>query len=139
MFPKESQTTYFIYGKKVVFDLWGPMPVDSLEGNCYYQLYNDMCTHEDRVNFLHKKSKAFDKYLKHEAWIKVQRGGIIKCLGSNPGGEYISGQFKDYLEKTRTVQHLTVHGSLQSNSAAKRGNRTHVERAWAMIFGAGSP
>jgi len=29
-FPKESQTTYSIYGEKVVLDLWGPAPVDSL-------------------------------------------------------------------------------------------------------------
>ena len=82
-FPKESQTTYQVYGEKVIVDLWGPAQVTSLGGNCYCQLYHDMYTHEDRINFLKKKSEAFEKYREYEAWVRVQRGAVIKCLGSS--------------------------------------------------------
>jgi len=71
-FPKESQTTFTVYGEKVVIDLWGPAQVTSLGGNHYYQLYHDMFTHEDRIDFLKKKSEAFERYLEYEAWMKVQ-------------------------------------------------------------------
>ena len=138
-FPKESQITFTVYGEKVIVDLWGPAQVTSLEGNCYYQLYHDMFTREDHINFLKKKSEAFERYLEYEAWVKVQWGAIIKHLRSDGGGEYISTEFTNYLKKTGTACHLTMHGSPQSNGAAEHGNRTHVERVRSMIVAAGLP
>ena len=138
-FPKESQTTYTVYSEKVVVDLRGPAQVNSLDSHCYYQLYHNMWTHEDRINFLKKKSEAFKRYLKYEAWVKVQRNTVIKCLGSDGGGEYISKEFKDYLESVGMAHHLTICNSPQSNSTAERGNRTHVKRACTMMITAGLP
>ena len=97
-FPKESETTYTVYGDKIVVNLWGPVQVNSLGGHPYYQLYHDMFTHEDHIDFLKQKSEAFKRYLKYEAWVKVQHNAVIKCLGSDSGGEYISKEFTDHLE-----------------------------------------
>jgi len=139
VFPKESETTYTVYGDKVVVDLWGPVQVNLLGGHHYYQLYHDMFTYEDHIDFLKWKSKAFERYLKYEAWVKVQRNAIIKCLDSDGGEKYISKEFTDHLEQTGMVCHLTVHGSPQSNSMAEQGNRTHIERACAMLIATGLP
>jgi len=97
-FSKESKTTYMVYGDKVIIDLWGPAQVNSLGGHHYYQLYHDMFTHEDHINFLKRKSEAFERYLKYEAWVKVQHNAVIKCLGSDGGGKYISKEFMDHFE-----------------------------------------
>ena len=117
-FPKESQTTYTTYGKKVIVDLWGLVQVNLLGRNHYYQHYHDMYTHEDCVDFLKAKSEAFGRYQEYEAWVKVQQGAMIKCLDSDGGGEYISTEFTDHLKKAGMAQYLTMHGSPQS-----RGHR----------------
>ena len=64
---------------------------------------------------------------------------MIRCLGSDRGGEYISMEINHHLKKAGTIHHLTVHGSPQSNGTAERGNRMHVERARSMIIAAGLP
>ena len=48
-FPKESQTTFMVYGEMVIVNLWGPAQVTSLREYHYYH-----------INFLKKKSEAFD-------------------------------------------------------------------------------
>jgi len=138
-FPKESQTIFMVYGEKVAIDLWGPAQVTSLGGNHYYQLYHDMFTHKNHIDFLKKKLEAFERYLKYKAWVKVQWGAIIKRLRFDGGGEYISTKFINYLKKASTACHLTVYGSPQSNSAAEHGNRTHIEQARSMIIATSLP
>ena len=76
-FPKESQTVYKSYSDKVVSDVWGPAPVQSIGGNCYYNLYQDQSSHEEVVYFMRAKAEAFCNYRKYEAWVKIQRGSLI--------------------------------------------------------------
>ncbi|RDB30590.1 Retrovirus-related Pol polyprotein from transposon TNT 1-94 [Hypsizygus marmoreus] len=52
-FPKESETEYTKYDKKVVADLWGPAQIKSLGGAKYYYLNFDKYSHEEYVDFLH--------------------------------------------------------------------------------------
>jgi hypothetical protein len=61
-FPKKSETKYQNYGDKVVADTWGPAPVESLGRNRYYQLYQDLASHEERVYFCRQKSEGFENY-----------------------------------------------------------------------------
>ena len=70
-FPKESTTRYTKYGEKIVTDLWGPVKVESLARNHYYNLYHDLSSSEERVYFLKLKSQAFASYKKYEAWVKL--------------------------------------------------------------------
>jgi len=51
----------------------------------------------------------------------------------------MSDEFKDHLKRAGTDRHLTVHDSLQSNGAIERSNRTHPERARAMMFEVNAP
>jgi hypothetical protein len=76
-FPKEGKTEYKSYGDKVVSDVWGPASVQSIRGNCYYNLYQYKSSHEEVVYFMRNKSETFCNYRKYEAWVKVQRGAPI--------------------------------------------------------------
>jgi hypothetical protein len=82
-FPKKSETTYRNYGDKVVADTWGPAPVESLGHKKYFQLYQDLSSHEEHVYFNHEKSEGFDNYKKYEAWVRVQHNAVIKIFGSD--------------------------------------------------------
>jgi gag-polypeptide of LTR copia-type/GAG-pre-integrase domain len=136
-FPKESKTEYKSYGDKVVSDLWGPAAVQSIGGKRYSALFQDLHSHEELVYFLRQKSETFANYKKCEAWVKVQRGGQIRIVGCDRGGEFLSKEFTEHLENAGTVHHLTVHDSPASNGTAERANRTHIEGAQAMMEAAG--
>jgi hypothetical protein len=129
-FPKHSlKDKITTYGSKVSSDVWGPAQVKSLGGNSYSNSYLDHHSHEERVYFLKRKSETFDRYKKYEAWVRVQRGAMIKIFGSDRGGEFTSAEFNDHLEKAGTVRHLTVHDSPQLNGGPERGNRTNMDLA----------
>jgi hypothetical protein len=139
-FPKRSVNEHVKgYGDKIVSDVWGPASTVSLGGHKYYNSYMDLSTHEEKVFFLKQKSEAFNSYKKYEAWAKVQRNAVIKILGTDRGGEFMSNAFVEHLELQGTVRHLTVHDSPQSNGASERANRTHVELARAMLTAANLP
>jgi hypothetical protein len=131
-FLKKSETTYRNYGDKVVVDTWGPAPVKSLGHKKYFQLYQDLSSHEEHVYFNHEKSEGFDNYKKYEAWVQVQCNAVIKIFSSDQGGEFRSKFFDKHLEYAGTVHHLMVHDSPTSNGAAEQANRTHMECAHAM-------
>ena len=90
--------------------------------------------------FLKAKSKAFESYKQYEAWVKAHHNpGGIACLGSNHGGEFTGNKCKTYLQNARTVCHLNVHDSSQSNGVAERLNQMLVESTQSMLFEAGLP
>jgi GAG-pre-integrase domain len=136
-FAKKSETMYCNYGDKVVVDTWGPAPVESLGYKKYFQLYQDLSSHEERVYFNCEKSEGFNNYKKYEAWVWVQCNAVIKIFGSDWGGEFRSKAFDKHLEYAGIVRHLTVHDSPVSNRAAERANRTHMECTHAMILASG--
>lgn len=128
------------YGDYVASDLWGPARVKSLGGSYYFANYKDLHTREEKVYFLSKKSQTYGTYKDYEAWAKTQRGvKEIKIFGCDRGGEFTSGPFDDHLRKAGTVRHLTTHDSPASNGIAERPNRTHLNRARAMMFTSGLP
>lgn len=75
-----------------------------------------------------------------QAWAKTQRGAErAKELQCDRGGEYMSDEFKSYLEGEGTIRRLTVHDSPQQNGTAERLNRTLTEHARAMLLEASLP
>jgi Reverse transcriptase (RNA-dependent DNA polymerase)/gag-polypeptide of LTR copia-type/GAG-pre-integrase domain len=139
-FPKKSTSDRVkAYGDKVTADVWGPAQVESLGGKRYYNLFQDKHSHEERIYFMRNKSESLDYYKRHEAWVKVQRGAIIKVFGCDRGGEYTGKEFTNHLEHQGTVRHLTVHDSPASNGSSERANRTHLDIARAMIIQSGLP
>ena len=85
------------------------------------------------------KSEVLEKFKEFEASITNERDRRIGTLRTDNGGEYLSGEFKEYL-KSRGIRHeLTVPYSPQQNGVAERMNRTLMESARAMIAHAGLP
>ena len=46
---------------------------------------------------MRRKSKAFEKFKKFRVEVENQLGKYIKAIQSDRGGEYLLGDFKDYL------------------------------------------
>ena len=85
------------------------------------------------VYLMRRKSEAFEKFKEFRAEVENQLGKRIKAIRSDRGGEYLLGDFKDYLTLNGIVSQLTVPGTPQQNGAAERRNRTLLEMVRSMM------
>ena len=69
---------------------------------------------------MRRKSKAFEKFKEFRAEIENQLGKHIKAIQSDQGGEYLLGDFKDYLTQNGIVSQLTAPRTPQQNGVAER-------------------
>ena len=82
---------------------------------------------------MRRKSKAFEKFKEFRAEVENQLGKHIKAIQSDQGGEYLLGDFKDYLTQNGIVSQLTALGTPQQNGIAERRNRTLLEMVRSMM------
>ena len=108
-------------------DVCGPMQTESLGGRKYFATFIDDYSRCCNVYFLKHKSEVSEKFKEFET------------LRTDNGGEYLSGEFKEYLKSRGIRYELTVPYSPQQNGVAERMNRTLMESARAMIAHAGLP
>ncbi|CAA7269031.1 unnamed protein product [Cyclocybe aegerita] len=121
------------FSGEVHSDLWGPAPVKSKGGKCYYITFTDDKTHLTNLFLLCKKDEAFAAYRDYEAWCDTQLNTCVKVLHSDRGGEYLGKEFILHLKSKGTEWKLTMHDTPQHNGVAKRCNCTIAECIWALL------
>ena len=67
------------------------------------------------------------------------RGRSIKSLRSDRGGEYLLGEFRQFLEDHGITSQLAAPGQPQQNGVAERQNRTLLEIVRSMMSYASLP
>jgi transposase InsO family protein len=107
-------------GEEVDSDVWGPAPVQTINGREYYSSYTDDYSHYTHLYLLHTKDQNFDAYKSYEAELWTQCGAHIKKLHSDHGGKYLSGAFDKHLAKAGTLWSLTVHDTPEYNGVLER-------------------
>ena len=65
------------------------------------------------VYLMRRKSEAFEKFKEFRAKVENQLGKRIKAIRSDRGGEYLLGNFKDYLTQNWIVSQLTAPSTPQ--------------------------
>ena len=88
---------------------------------------------------LKKKSDSFGAFKTFKAYAENVTGVTLKAFRCDKGGEYISKEFIDYLDKSGVVRQYTVRNRPQQNGVAERANRTLEERITAMLAESGLP
>jgi hypothetical protein len=87
------------FGDEVHLDLWGPAPVTTKGGKEYYVSFTNDHTRFTLLYLQRTKDQTFESCKKYWTWTKTQRNTTeIKVLHSDRGGEYLSGEFNEYLE-----------------------------------------
>ena len=79
------------------------------------------------------KFEAFEKFKEFKAEVENHRGRSIKSLRSDRGGEYLLGEFRQFLEDHGITSQLAAPGQPQQNSVAERRNRTLLEMVKSMM------
>ena len=73
---------------------------------------------------MQKKSETFSKFCEFKALVEKESRKQVKALHSDNGGEYVSGEFKDFCRKEGIRRELIVPHNPQQNGVAERKNRT---------------
>ncbi|KAL0444187.1 UNVERIFIED_CONTAM: hypothetical protein Slati_2141400 [Sesamum latifolium] len=79
------------------------------------------------------KSEAFVKFKESRFEVENQTDRKIKILRSDRGGEYLTGEFLNYLKENEILPQWTPPGTPQLNDVSKRRNRTLLEMVRSMM------
>ena len=124
-------------GNIIWSDIWGPAPIPTLGGQCYYVMFTDDHSRLTYLYSLCQKSSTFEAYQGFEAWLDRQLAAKVKLLHSDRRSEYQGHEFILYLERQGTVQRFTAHDTPQHNEIAKRLNCTILKRVHALLHASG--
>jgi len=112
------------------------MTPQSLGGAKYYISFRDDATSWTELEPIKKKCDAFGSTKKYFAQCEAMHGVKIKAFRSDNGGEYTSHAFEEFLASSGCKHEVSAADSQEQNGVAERVNRTNVERAKAMLYGA---
>ena len=108
-------------------DICGPISTQAKGGYEYFVTFTNDYLKYGYVYLMRWKFEAFEKFKEFRAEVENQLGKQIKAIRSDCGGEYLLGDFKDYLTQNGIVSQLTARGTPQQNGVVKRRNRTLLE------------
>ena len=114
-------------------DVYGPMSIQERGGYEYFITLTDDYSRFGYVYLMKWKSEAFEKFKEFRAEVENQLDKRLKAIRSDRGGEYIFGDFRDYLIENGIVSQLTAPGTPQQNGIAKRRNRTLLDMVRSML------
>ena len=117
----------------VHLDVCGPLSIQARGGYEYFITFNDDYSRFGYVYLMKWKSEAFEKFKEFKAEVENQLGKSIKAIRSDHGGEYLLGDFKDYLIENGIVSQMTTPGTPQQNGVAERRNMTLLEMVKSMM------
>ena len=115
-------------------DICGPMKIESLGGGKYFVTFIDDCTRFTEIVILNKRSDVLQAFKNYKCKMELQTGQKIKKLRTDNGREYLSNEFKTFLQKEGIIHQLTVEYTPQQNGVAERANRTLVEMARCLML-----
>ena len=108
-------------------DVCGPISTQAKGGYVYFVTFTNDYSKYGYVYLMRWKFEAFEKFKEFRAEVENQLGKQIKAIRSDCGGEYLLGDFKDYLTQNGIVSQLTARGTPQQNGVVERRNRTLLE------------
>ncbi|KAK4381331.1 Retrovirus-related Pol polyprotein from transposon RE2 [Sesamum angolense] len=114
-------------------DVCGPLNTQARGGFSYFITFTDGHSRYGYVYLMRYKSEAFVRFKEFRLEVENQTGCKIKTLRSGRGGEYLSGEFIDYLKENGIVSQWTPPGTPQLNGVAKRRNRTLLDMIRSMM------
>ncbi|KAL0446375.1 UNVERIFIED_CONTAM: hypothetical protein Slati_1765400 [Sesamum latifolium] len=108
-------------------DVCGPLRISARGGFSYVITFTDDHSRYGYAYLMRYKSEAFGRFKEYRLEVENQTNRKIKALQSDRGGEYLSGEFIDYLKENGILSQWTPPGTPQLNGVAERKNRTLLD------------
>ncbi|KAL0409642.1 UNVERIFIED_CONTAM: Transposon Ty2-B Gag-Pol polyprotein [Sesamum radiatum] len=80
-------------------DVCGPLSIPARRGFSYFITFTDDHSRYGYIYLMRYKSEAFGRFEEYRLEVANQTNLKIKALRSDRGGEYLSGEFMDYLKE----------------------------------------
>uniref|UniRef100_A0A6V7JW40 Integrase catalytic domain-containing protein n=1 Tax=Bracon brevicornis TaxID=1563983 RepID=A0A6V7JW40_9HYME len=136
-FSKERDRTHV---KRPLFiihlDACGPITPTTFDEKNYFVTFIDEFTHYTVIYLLKHKSEVLTVFHDYVLKVETHFNSKIAYLYCDNGTEYLSNEFKNFCSQKGIQYHLTVPHTPQQNSIAERINRTLVEKARTLLYGA---
>lgn len=120
--------------ERIYCDLWGPSPIVSNQGFCFYVVFVDDCTRFSWFYPLHNKAEFFQVFMCYKNLVENQFNTKIKEFQSDGGGEFINHQMKQYLAENGINHRISCPYTPEQNGLAERKHRHFVELGMSMMF-----
>ena len=104
----------------VYMDVCGPMSTQAKGGYDYFIIFTDDYSRYGYVYLMRRNFQAFENFKEFRVEVENQLDKRIKVIRSDWGGEYLLGDFKDYLTQNGIVSQLTAPRTPQQNGVAER-------------------
>jgi hypothetical protein len=117
----------------VHMDLCGPSRKEGTGKENYFMLIIDDYSRLTWVAFLKEKSEALEKFKVFKALIENQTGKRLKAVRSDRGGEFSSGNFKEFCDKHGIKREYTIPKTPQQNGVVERQNRSVQQMERSMM------
>ncbi|KAL0291283.1 UNVERIFIED_CONTAM: Copia protein [Sesamum radiatum] len=114
-------------------DVCGPLSIPARGGFSYFITFTDDHSRYGYIYQMRYKSEVFGRFKEYRLEVENQTNRKIKALRSDRGGEYLSGEFMDYLKENGILSHWTPPRTPQLNGVAERRNRTLLDMVWSMM------
>ncbi|SCV69750.1 BQ2448_1144 [Microbotryum intermedium] len=111
----------------------------SLSNHRYALVIVDDCTRYLWVLTMPRKSDSFERFKTWKRRVELSSGHTLKVVRSDRGGEFLSTEFKQWLDDTGLSRQLTIPGTPEQNGVAERANRSISEAARTMLYESGLP
>ena len=82
---------------------------------------------------MQKKSETYSKFCEFKVLVEKESGKQVKALRSDNGGEFISGEFKEFCSAEGIQRELIAPHNPQQNGVVERKNKTIMGVARAML------
>ncbi|KAL3683514.1 hypothetical protein R1sor_001536 [Riccia sorocarpa] len=138
-FPKASTTRATQVLELIHADLCGPLLVQSKGSGSYILTLTDDYSRFTWVRILRNKSDTFKHFRHFKSEMELVTGNQVKCLRSDRGGEFLSGEFINFCKDHGIRRQLTNSDTPQQNGVAERKNKTILERVRCMLLSSGLP
>ena len=115
---KMTMRSFKAKGNKVkeVLDLvhtdFFPMSISARGGYKYFITFIDDYSRYRYIYLMRHKSEAFEKFKEFKMEVDSHRGKSIKSLQSDCGGEYLLGEFRQYLEDYEITSQMSALGAI---------------------------
>ena len=117
----------------VHFYLCGPMNIQARGGFEYFITFIDDYSRYGYIYLMRHKFEAFEKFKEYRAETEKRLNKCIKTLRFDRSGEYLLGEFRDYLSEQGITSQLSAPGVPQQNGVAERRNRTLMDMVRSMM------
>ncbi|MBW0483316.1 hypothetical protein O181_023031 [Austropuccinia psidii MF-1] len=121
-------------GHTVYSDLSGKISPLTIGGGQYYLKFTNDFSNFKIVYILKNKSETCQAIKNYINQIKTTQNKPVRVMVNDNGGEYVSRDVQEFIDKEEIRMEFTAPYSPQQNSVSERENRSTLEKAQSLLF-----